>query len=117
MPIATTGSRALEIVIPNMPPEMGFEELPEIEAKIMESVSQGHGSLEGRVMKISARNVLEGTIKEIKEGATTAHVLMDVKGLTVTAAITNESVEDLHLEVGKKVKAIIKSSDVMVATD
>jgi molybdopterin-binding protein len=76
-----------------------------------------HNSLENRTMKISARNVLEGTIKEIKEGTTTAHILIDVKGMTVTAAITNESVEDLHLEVGKKVKAIIKSSDVMVATD
>ncbi len=68
-------------------------------------------------MKISARNVLEGTIKEIKTGATTAHVLIDVKGLTVTAAITNESVEELGLQVGKKVKAVIKSSDVMVAAD
>jgi molybdopterin-binding protein len=68
-------------------------------------------------MKISARNVLEGTVKEIKEGTTTAHVLIDVKGFTVTASITNESVEELHLHVGGKVKAIIKSSDVMVAVD
>ncbi len=67
--------------------------------------------------KISARNVLEGTVKEIKEGATTAHVLIDVKGNTITASITNESVEELGLQVGKKVYAVIKSSEVMVAVD
>lgn len=68
-------------------------------------------------MKISARNVLEGTVKEVKKGATTAHVVIDVKGLTVTASITNESVEDLGLKPGVSVKAIVKSSDVMVAVD
>ncbi|MEK4031733.1 TOBE domain-containing protein [Methylocystis sp. IM3] len=66
-------------------------------------------------MKISARNVLDGTVKDIKKGATTAHVLIDVNGAIVTAAITNESVDELALKVGEKVKAIIKSSDVMVA--
>ena len=68
-------------------------------------------------MEISARNVFEGVVKEIKEGATTAHVLVDAKGLTFTAAITNESVEGLHLHVGGKVKVVIKSSDVMLALD
>ncbi len=65
-------------------------------------------------MKISARNVLEGTIKDIKKGATTAHVVLDVNGATVTASITNESVDELGLKVGGKAKAIIKSSDVMI---
>ncbi|WP_292532969.1 TOBE domain-containing protein [Methylocystis sp.] len=67
--------------------------------------------------KISARNVLEGTVEEIKEGATTSHVLIDVKGNTITASITNESVEELSLQVGKKVYAVIKSSEGMVAVD
>ena len=30
-------------------------------------------------MKISARNVLEGTIKEVHKGATTAHVEIELK--------------------------------------
>jgi len=80
-----------------------------------------HGSQErgfgSKIMKVSARNVFEGTVKEIKEGATTAHVLIDVKGLTITASITNESVEELRLHVGGKVKAIIKSSDVIVGVE
>ncbi|VFU10462.1 Transporter [Methylocella tundrae] len=69
-------------------------------------------------MKISARNALEGTIKEVHMGATTAHVEIELKGGgIVTASITNEAVEDLGLAVGKKATAIIKSSDVIVAVD
>ncbi len=67
--------------------------------------------------KISARNVLEGTVTEIKKGATTSHVLLDVKGTTITASITNESVDELGLQVGKKAYAVIKSSEVMIAVD
>lgn len=66
-------------------------------------------------MKISARNALAGKIVEIKKGATTAHVLVDVGGTIVTASITNELVEDLALKVGQSVHAVIKSSDVMIA--
>jgi molybdopterin-binding protein len=68
-------------------------------------------------MKISARNIFDGKIVEIKKGATTSHVLIDVKGLIVTAAITNESVEELGLKVGAAAKAVIKSSDVLVAVE
>jgi len=67
-------------------------------------------------MKISARNALPGKIVDIKKGATTAHVRIDVKGTIVTASITNEAVDDLGLKVGDKVlHAVIKASDVMVA--
>ncbi len=68
-------------------------------------------------MKISARNALPGTVKAITKGATTAHVTIDVNGSIVTAAITNEFVEELGLKVGDKVHAIVKASDVMVAVD
>ncbi len=68
-------------------------------------------------MKISARNVLAGTVKEVKKGTTTSHVLIDVNGTIITASITNESVDELGLKVGMKAKAIIKSSEVMVGVD
>jgi molybdopterin-binding protein len=68
-------------------------------------------------MKVSARNVLEGTIKEVHKGATTAHVLIEIKGAIVTASITNEAVDELKLEKGKKAHALIKASDVIVAVD
>ena len=68
-------------------------------------------------MKISARNRLKGTIVEIKKGATTAHVRLDVSGTIVTASITNDAVDELGLKVGQAGYAIIKASDVMVGLD
>jgi molybdopterin-binding protein len=68
----------------------------------------------GLKMKISARNVLDGTVKDVKKGATTAHVFVDANGATITSSITNEAVDDLGLKAGMKVKVVIKSSDVML---
>lgn len=68
-------------------------------------------------MKISARNRHKGKIVEVKKGTTTAHIRIDVGGQMVTAAITNESVDDLKLAVGQTAYAVIKASDVMVGVD
>ena len=68
-------------------------------------------------MKISARNVLPGTVKEIVTGAVTSHVRLDVGGVTVTASITNEAVAELGLKVGEKAYAVVKASDVMIGKD
>jgi molybdopterin-binding protein len=65
-------------------------------------------------MKLSARNILPGTVTEIVRGAVNAHVRIDVGGSVVTASITNEAVEDLGLEVGDAAMAVIKATDVMV---
>jgi molybdopterin-binding protein len=70
-----------------------------------------------QAMKLSARNKLKGKIVEVKKGVTTAHVRIEVGGQMVTAAITNESVEDLKLAVGQTAYAMIKASDVMVGVD
>jgi molybdopterin-binding protein len=68
-------------------------------------------------MKISARNTLKGKVVEVKKGATTAHVRIDIGGHIVTAAITNESAEELKLAAGQTAYAVIKASDVMVGVD
>lgn len=68
-------------------------------------------------MKLSARNQLKGKILEVQKGQTTSHVRVDVGGVVVTAAITNESVDELGLAAGQEATAIIKASDVMIATD
>jgi len=68
-------------------------------------------------MKISARNRLKGTIVEVKKGATTSHVRIDVNGTVVTASITNEAVDELGLKPGQTAYAIVKASDVMVGID
>jgi len=68
-------------------------------------------------MKLSARNQVKGKIVEVKKGTTTAHVRIDIGGQTITAAITNDSVDELKLEKGKTAYAIIKATSVMVGTD
>jgi molybdopterin-binding protein len=68
-------------------------------------------------MKLSARNQLKGKIVDVKKGTTTAHVRIDIGGQTVTAAITNESVDELKLEKGKTAYAIVKATSVMVGVD
>jgi molybdopterin-binding protein len=68
-------------------------------------------------MRFSARNKLKGKIVEVKKGTTTAHVKIDIGGQVVTAAITNESVDELKLASGQTAYAIVKASDVMVGVD
>jgi len=65
--------------------------------------------------KLSARNQLKGRVVEVKKGATTSHVRIDIgNGVIITAAITNEAVADLDLKNGTEAWAVIKASDVMV---
>jgi molybdopterin-binding protein len=68
-------------------------------------------------MKLSARNKLKGKIVEVRKGTTTAHIRIDIGGQIVTAAITNESVDELKLANGQTAYAVIKASDVMVGID
>jgi len=66
-------------------------------------------------MKISARNQIAGRVIEVRRGATTAHVRIDIgNNVIVTSSITNEAADDLALAVGDRVTAVIKASDVMV---
>lgn len=65
-------------------------------------------------MKLSARNVLSGTVTEIVTGAVTSHVRLDIDGASVTSSITNEAVKELGLAVGEQAYAVVKASDVMI---
>ena len=68
-------------------------------------------------MKLSARNQLSGTVQSINQGAAIANVVLDVGGQRLVASITVEAVQELGLSAGSQVTAIIKASDVIVATD
>jgi len=69
-------------------------------------------------VRLSARNVLKGRIVEVKKGATTAHVRIELPGgAVITSSITNEAVEDLPLTRGDEAYAVIKASDVMIGRD
>jgi molybdopterin-binding protein len=67
-------------------------------------------------MKISARNQLKGTVRGIRRGEAIANVEIDVAGNRLVASITVEAVEQLGLAEGSEVTAVIKASDVMLAT-
>jgi molybdopterin-binding protein len=69
-------------------------------------------------MKLSARNQIKGKILEVKKGATTSHVRVEIgPGIVVTASITNEAVDELGLKAGMAASVVVKASDVMIAVD
>ena len=69
-------------------------------------------------MKISARNILKGKVKDIKPGAVNTEVTVELAGgMSVVSVITKESADKLGLAEGKEVYAVIKASNVMIAVD
>ncbi len=68
-------------------------------------------------MKMSARNRLPGTITEIVKGEAATRVSLQVGDNHMVALITTESAEELGLEVGKEITALVKATDVMLLTD
>ena len=69
-------------------------------------------------MKISARNVFQGKVKQVKVGAVNAEVIVKAdNGTEIVSVITKESAEKLKLAKGKEVYAVIKASSVMIMTD
>lgn len=69
-------------------------------------------------MRLSARNQLAGTVQSIKEGVVTAEVVIKLAGgEELVSVITLDSVRSLGLKIGDPVKAVIKSTEVMVAVD
>ncbi len=69
-------------------------------------------------MRISARNMLEGTIENVELGAVMASIKIKVEspGL-ITALITKESAQKLGLKAGDKATAIIKATEIMVGKE
>ena len=66
-------------------------------------------------MKMSARNQLKGKITAVKPGSVMAEVVVELPdGQQIVSAITLTSAQDLNLQVGDDVVAIIKSTDVMI---
>ncbi|MDQ3566816.1 MAG: TOBE domain-containing protein [Actinomycetota bacterium] len=68
-------------------------------------------------MQISARNRLPGTVVEVTKGEAAAKVTLQVGDNHVVALITRESADELGLEPGKQVTALVKATDVMILTD
>ncbi|MEJ1198726.1 MULTISPECIES: TOBE domain-containing protein [Streptomyces] len=70
----------------------------------------------GRVEGLSIRNRLPGTVTALTTGDAMASVRVAVEGAELTAAITREAADDLGLSVGVPVVALVKSTEVSLAT-
>ena len=69
-------------------------------------------------MKISARNLLKGKVKSLTHGAVNSEIVVELSGgPEIVSIITKSSAEHLGLAKGKEVYAVIKASNVMIATD
>ena len=67
-------------------------------------------------MPISARNQIKGTVTSITQGEAIANVEIDADGLRLVSSITVEAAKELGLREGTEVTAIVKASDVILAT-
>ncbi len=69
-------------------------------------------------MRISARNVLKGTVKAIDVGAVNVEVAVEIApGLEMISIITKKSSEHLALKIGGEAYVIVKASNVMIGTE
>ncbi len=66
-------------------------------------------------MQISARNMIEGTIKGIQKGTVASTVKIEIlKPTTMTSMVTKEAVEELGLKEGDKITVVIKASEILL---
>ncbi|QMU77743.1 adenylate kinase [Streptacidiphilus sp. PB12-B1b] len=93
--------------------ELGLAEGVQVRAMVKSTeVSLATGPVKG----LSIRNQLPGTITAVATGAAMATVKVTIDGGELTAAITREAVTDLGLAPGMPVVALIKSTEVALAT-
>jgi len=69
-------------------------------------------------MKLSARNIVKGRVKKVNHGLVTSEVIVGLSTeFEIVAVVTKAAVENLNLQEGKEVYAVINASDVILATD
>lgn len=69
-------------------------------------------------MKLSARNQLKAKVKSVTHGAVNSEVVLELTGGEVlVSVITRGAAEALDLSPGSDAYAVVKASNVMVATD
>jgi molybdopterin-binding protein len=69
-------------------------------------------------MKISARNVIKGKVKNVNSDSVNSEVIVEISGkFKIASVITKNSAENLDLAESKEVYVVIKASNVMIAVD
>ncbi|KVL25210.1 TOBE domain-containing protein [Burkholderia sp. MSMB1835] len=70
----------------------------------------------GAELKVSARNRLCGSVEAVAAGAINSEVTLALDGGgTLTAVVTNDSVDALQLDAGRRAIALFKASSVILA--
>lgn len=93
--------------------ELGLAEGSTVRALVKSTeISLATGSVDG----LSIRNRIPGTVTDIATGGAMASVKVSVDGGHLTSAITKDAVTDLDLRTGTAVIALIKSTEVSLAT-
>ena len=68
-------------------------------------------------MTLSARNQLAGTVEAVTLGDIMAHVVIGIGDQQIESIITRSSAVSMGLKKGDCVRAVIKSTEVMVQKD
>ncbi|HEY7336682.1 MAG TPA: TOBE domain-containing protein [Bryobacteraceae bacterium] len=68
-------------------------------------------------MPLSARNQLQGKIESIQNADILSHIVVRVGDNLIESVITRHSADEMKLKVGDTVRAVIKSTEVMIAKD
>ncbi|WP_030690415.1 molybdopterin-binding protein [Streptomyces globisporus] len=92
--------------------DLGLAEGSAVKALVKSTeVALATGPVEG----ISIRNQLAGSVTEVSTGGAMGSVKVSVEGGELTAAITKDAVEDLNLNAGTSVVALIKSTEISLS--
>ncbi|HPX03293.1 MAG TPA: TOBE domain-containing protein [Synergistaceae bacterium] len=107
------GTELTAIITETSTAALGLKEGAEAIALVKASWVILAADLEG--IKLSARNQLRGTVKEVRTGSVNSEVVVTLdSGEELVAIVTCESEKKLGLAVGKKVTALIKASHIIV---
>jgi molybdopterin-binding protein len=69
-------------------------------------------------LKVSSRNILKGIVKRVVTGAVNTEITMEiVHKVELTSIITRVSADELDLSEGTEAYAVIKSNDIVIATE
>jgi molybdate transport system regulatory protein len=68
----------------------------------------------GIIMKIGARNQIVGKVTGIKKGAVMCQVKVDVPACELASVMTVDSLDDMGIKVGSKVRVVAKAVTVLL---
>ncbi len=94
------------------------EQTPTHEKLTDANASSKQAAIQKKPLKVSSRNVLKGVVTEVKNGPVNSEITLEVvHKVKLTSVITRVSADELELEIGKEAYAVIKSTDIVIASE